>query len=385
MLDSRVHQIRSSADVSVVHVITDSGPHPYFRTLIEASRLDSGRLSVGCVGPAGPLQEDMSSLGVSTFALGARSRAGYPAAVLTLARELRRRRIQIVQTHLVDGSLVGLTAARLARRPVAVLTAHHSHELPFQGRRLLWTEKVSAGPLSDHIIAPSEQVRRTLTSFAGVSEAKIEVVQHGFDLDRLDPGRVDGGGVRRQLGLEGKLVFGAIGRLYALKNYPALLRAFASALADVPEARLVIAGPGEAAPLGTLARELGIADRVLLCGLREDTPELLAALDAFVHPAIAESFGMVIVEAMAMARPVLSTRVGIAPEVIKPGETGFLSFSPEPSTLADGLREMLAVRAHWPSIGAAARRRVEGFTAASMAERYRDLYAQWLSSSRANS
>jgi glycosyltransferase involved in cell wall biosynthesis len=93
---------------------------------------------------------------------------------------------------------------------------------------------------------------------------------------------------------------------------------------------------------------------------------------------------MVIVEAMAMARPVLSTRVGIAPEVIKPGETGFLSCSPEPSALADGLREMLDVQPHWPSIGAAARRRVDGFTAASMAGRYRELYTYWLSSSRAN-
>jgi glycosyltransferase involved in cell wall biosynthesis len=376
-----VHQIRSSADVSVVHVITDSGPHPYFRTLIEAGRLDSGRLSVGCVGPAGPLQEDMSSLGVSTFALGARSRAGYPAAILTLARELRRRRIQIVQTHLVDASLVGLTAARLARTPVAVMTAHHSHELPFHGRRLLWAERLATGPLCDHIIAPSQQVRGTLISLAHVGGGKIDVVHHGFDLDRLDPGRVDGASVRRNLGLEGKLVFGAIGRLYALKNYPALLRAFASALADVPEARLVIVGPGDAGALGMLARELGIAERVLLCGPREDTPELLAALDAFVHPAIAESFGMVIVEAMAMARPVLSTRVGIAPEVIRPGETGFLSCSHEPSALADGLRQMLAVRTRWPSIGAAARRRVEGFTATSMAGRYRDLYARWLSSS----
>jgi glycosyltransferase involved in cell wall biosynthesis len=385
MVDSKVHQIRSPTGVSVMHVITDAGPHPFFRTLIDPGAFDPACLSVGCVGPAGPLQEDMSSLGVSTFALGARSRAGYLAAVLTLARELRRRRIQIVQTHLVDGSLVGLTAARLARTPVAVMTAHHSHELPYHGRRLRWAERLATGPLCDHVIAPSQQVRGTLRTLAHVRGDKIDVVHHGFDLDRLDPSRVDGASARRELGLEGKLVFGAIGRLYALKNYPALLRAFASALGGVPEARLVIAGPGDAGPLRTLALELGIADRILLCGPREDTSDLLVALDAFVHPAIAESFGMVIVEAMAMARPVLSTRVGIAPEVIKSGETGFLSSSPEPSALADGLREMLALRTHWPSIGAAARRRVEGFTAASMAGRYRDLYTHWLSSSRANS
>ena len=258
-------QIPSSVGVSVVHVITDAGPHPYFRTLIEAGGLDRERLSVGCVGPAGPLQDDMRSLGVSTFALGAspapRTRPpsrDWPA--------LRRRRTDIVQTHLLDGSLVGLTAARLARTPVAVMTAHHSHELPFHGRRLLWPERLCTGPLPDHIIAPSQDVLLTLTRIAHVPEHKIEVVHHGFDLERLDPRNVDPARVRRELGLEGKLVFGAIGRLYALKNYAALVQAFASALAEVHEARLLIVGAGDAGPLAAQARALGVGDRVLLCG-----------------------------------------------------------------------------------------------------------------------
>jgi glycosyltransferase involved in cell wall biosynthesis len=362
-----------------MHVITDAGPHPYFRTLIESGGVDADAVSVGCVGPAGSLQEDMRSLGVSTFALGRRSRADYPFAIAELARELRRRRTQIVQTHLVDGSLVGLAAARLARTPIAVMTAHHSHELPFHGRRLMWTDRLCTGPLSDYVIAPSQQVRETLTRIAHTPKRKIEVVHHGFDLSRLNPSRVNGERVRDELGLQGKLVFGAIGRLYSLKNYPALLRAFAAAFAGAPEASLVIAGPGDAGPLARLARELSITDRVVLLGAREDIPEILATFDVFVHPAIAESFGMVIIEAMAMARPVLSTPVGIAREVIAPGETGLLCSSSDSSALARGLSEMLALRASWSTIGAAARSRVQGLTAASMANRYTELYARWLS------
>jgi glycosyltransferase involved in cell wall biosynthesis len=264
------------------------------------------------------------------------------------------------------------------------MTAHHSHELPFHGRRLIWAERLATGPLSDHIIAPSQQVVGTLARLAHVPPTKIEVVHHGFDLDRLDPDRVDGANVRHELGLDGKLVFGAIGRLYALKNYAALLRAFALALADVPEARLVIAGSGDPRPLATLAEELRIEDRVLISGARSDVPEVLAAYDVFVHPAKAESFGMVIVEAMAMARPVLSTPVGIAPEVINPPETGLLSHSPDPSALAQGLRDMLALRPSWRAIGDAARRRVAGFTATATARRYWELYALWISSCHAN-
>jgi glycosyltransferase involved in cell wall biosynthesis len=258
------------------------------------------------------------------------------------------------------------------------MTAHHSHELPFHGRRLLWAERVAAGPLCDHIIAPSQQVRGTLTRLAHVPPEKIDVVHHGFDLDRLDPDRVDRASVRSELGLDGKLAFGAIGRLYRLKNYPALLRAFASALADVPEARLVIAGAGDGRPLAALAGKLGIAHRVLICGPRNDVPEVLKALDVFVHPAVAESFGMVIVEAMAMARPVLSTPVGIATEVIAPDATGVLCSSSDAEALAAGLEEILALRPRWRELGMAARRRVEGFTAAAMAERYCQLYEQWM-------
>ena len=176
-------------------------------------------------------------------------RAAYPAASAKLARRLRRYGTEIVQTHLVDGSLVGLTAARMARSPVAVMTAHHSHELPFHGRRLVWPERLCTGPLCDHVIAPSQDVRGTLDLLAHVPRQKIEVVHHGFDLDHLNPRNADSSRVRRELGLEGKLVFGAIGRLFALKNYPALLTAFAAALAEVREARLLIVGKGDMGPL----------------------------------------------------------------------------------------------------------------------------------------
>jgi len=361
-------------------VISDAGPHPYFRTLIEAGGLDPATVVVGCVGSAGPLQREMSSLGVRSFALAARDRRAYPLAIIRLARMLRSWRAPVVQTHLVDGSLVGLAAARLARIPLAVFTAHHSHELPFHGRALILADRLCAGPLCDHVIAPSQQVADTLVRMAGIDPGKIAVVHHGFDLERLDPARIDRDAARRRLGIEGLVVFGAVGRIYALKNQLALVEAFAEALAGVVDARLAIVGPGDDAPLRERAAQLGIADRLLVWGSRADIPEVLAAVDVFVHAAIAESFGMVIVEAMAMELPTLSTPVGIAPEIIRTGMTGVLCRSAEPGAIADALRTMMELRPRWGVIGAAARKQVEGFTAQSMAARYTDLYARWLGS-----
>jgi glycosyltransferase involved in cell wall biosynthesis len=373
-----VDQIKSADGKRVVHLITDAGPHPYFRTLIAAGGLDRSSHVVGCLGPAGSLQDDMRSLGVRTFALGARGRHEYPLAATRLSTLLRRWRIDVLQTHLLDASAIGLTAGHLARTPVLVMTAHHSHELPFHGRRLLYAERALAGPLSDHIIAPSHQVARTLIDMAHALPRKIEVVHHGFDLNRLAPAGVDAIAIRSELGLEQKLVFGAVGRLYRLKNYPALLEAFGATLGAVDDARLVIVGPGDPEPLRSLAASLGLADKVLLTGARRDIPSVLAAFDVFVHPAVAESFGMVIVEAMAMARPVLSTPVGVAPEVLG-GGAGMVTRGTSKLALENGLRAMLSARSDWATMGAAGHRIAQRFTARRMALRYAELYDEWLS------
>jgi glycosyltransferase involved in cell wall biosynthesis len=112
--------------------------------------------------------------------------------------------------------------------------------------------------------------------------------------------------------------------------------------------------------------------------VRNDVPELLAAFDVFVHPAIAESFGMVIVEAMAMERPVVSTRVGIAPDVIESGVNGLLSAGSDRAMLERAMLEMLEIRPRWVDMGTAARGSVVGWTAERMAARYEELYEAWL-------
>jgi glycosyltransferase involved in cell wall biosynthesis len=86
---------------------------------------------------------------------------------------------------------------------------------------------------------------------------------------------------------------------------------------------------------------------------------------------------MVIVEAMAMSRPVLSTPVGIAPEIVHPPRTGLLTSDVSAPALAAGLREMLALRAGWKEMGVAARREAAEFTAVRMARRHTELYEMW--------
>jgi glycosyltransferase involved in cell wall biosynthesis len=278
--------------------------------------------------------------------------------------------------------VVGLAAGRLARTPVAIFTAHHSHEIPLQRRRGLTTvDRLCAGPLSDAIIAPSPQMRDTLTRVHRVRADKVAVIRHGFELDALDPATVDAHQLRRELGLEGQTVLTSIGRYYWIKNQAGLVRAFASIASDAPDTTLVLVGGGDSTALRALVASLGLDARVRVLPSRQDIPALLAATDLFVHPAHAESFGMVIIEAMAMGCPVVSTPVGIAPEVVEHAVTGMLAADPEPGAIAAALREALSQRHRWDAMGDAARRRALQFSAAQMVGEYERLYLRLLAES----
>ena len=365
--------------IRVLHLVSDAGPHPYFELIGAHANRERFDVRLATVGPPGALQDDARRMDLQSFALGARGRAGYPGAVAALSRRLRRDRIDVIQTHLLDGCFVGLLAARLARTPAAIMTAHHSHEIPLHDRLTLTTvDRLCAGRLSDAVIAPSAQMRDTLVDVHRVPPEKVSVIRHGFELDRFDPARIDRDRIRAELGLDGRLVIGSISRIFWIKNQEALLRAFAAIAPAEPDSTLLLVGGGDPTPITDLAASLGVAERLVVLQRRPDVPELLAGMDLFVHPALAESFAMVIVEAMAMGLPVVSTPVGIAPEVLADGAAGTLAADATAEGLEAALRQALDSRNRWPDIGEEARRRAQEFRAARMVPAYEQLYLKLL-------
>ena len=165
--------------------------------------------------------------------------------------------------------------------------------------------------LADVIVAPSPEMGETFVDVYGCDPNKVKVIEHGLDLTRFDPARADPHAVRVELGLDGKTVLGAISKHFWVKNLDALVHAFATIAAERSRRpsrraryrRLFWAG-------ALLSGGWISAARVTVLAPRSDVPDVLAACDLFVHPALAESFGFAIVEAMAMARPVVSRRSG---------------------------------------------------------------------------
>ena len=194
---------------------------------------------------------------------------------------------------------------------------------------------------------------------------KVAVVYNGIEVERFDPAQ-DGAPFRGQHGIPREApVAGIVGRLRPWKGQDRFLRMAAEVVRAVPEAHFLVVG-GEifgvedeyAAELRTLAADLGLAGRVTFTEQVDDVRPALAAMDVFVHAGDPEPFGLVNIEAMAMARPVVAFSHGALPEIVRAGETGILVAPGDEAVLAERVIILLRDREMRRVMGQAGRARV---------------------------
>jgi len=242
----------------------------------------------------------------------------------------------------------------------------------------------SLRPLIHGWIAVSEDLASYLRRDIGVRAAQVHQLDHGVDSERF---AVPGTDRCRQalpagfLPPDGLLV-GTVGRLAGVKDQQSLLAAFAqlrSAAPDLaPRLRLALVGDGpERAALAAQAVALGIADATWFAGDRSDVPALLAALDLFALPSLAEGISNTVLEAMASGVPVVATDVGGNPELVKPGVNGVLVPVGDAAALAQALLVLLRDDTGRRDMGRQAREWVsERFHWDRTVERYLAVYDQ---------
>jgi len=193
-------------------------------------------------------------------------------------------------------------------------------------------------PGLDAVILESD-VLKTIQEAAGVPN-RLERINAGIDLARYNPASV------QPFRLFDGPVVGRVSRLVEEKDPETFVRAAALVQARHPHTNFVIAGDGPLrAQLEALAQRLGA--RITFLGNCTNVPAVLAAFDIFAYPTLGDSFGFVNAEAMAMGKPVISTRVGSVPELVRDGETGFLI---EPQD-AWGLAQCICYLLNEPEIG----------------------------------
>jgi glycosyltransferase involved in cell wall biosynthesis len=308
-------------------------------------------------------------------------------AFYKLYRVIRTGRYHIVHTHSSKAGVLGRLAAKLAGTPIVVHTLHslvfHDYQ-PWLVNRLWWAVKMLCAPLTDHFISVSSVISQKAIA-AGIGRPeKFTTIYSGMELDWFLDSKVDPAAVRREFGIpEGAPVVGKIARLFSLKGHDQLLDAAPEIVRRHPNVRFLLIGDGLLYEhLRSRAREAGILDNLVFAGLipRERIPEMIAGMDVVVHTSLREGLARVLPQALAMGKPCVSFDLDGAPEVVIPGETGFLVKPGDVRELADAISELLANPQLRTRMGEAGRHRVDpAFRAETMVEQIASVYQSLLS------
>jgi glycosyltransferase involved in cell wall biosynthesis len=286
-----------------------------------------------------------------------------PVTFLRLVGYLARERPGILHTHLVHADAYGQMAGTVARVPVRVSTKHGFNE--FREGQLFALGDRTVASLAHIHIAISRGLARYLADTEGFDEESFEVVHYGI-APQSEPAPY--------AGAEPRLL--CVGRLIPIKGHIVLLRAFAAARERVPGLRLDVAGRGPLEPaLRALARELGIAESVSFLGHVSPVQRAIEQSAIVVVPSLGEGFGMVALEAMERARPVIAASIGGLGELVRHGETGLLVEPARSELLADAIVRLAGDLERAARMGAAGRRRaVEEFVERRCTDRTEILY-----------
>ena len=281
-----------------------------------------------------------------------------------LRRYFRQHEADVIHTHRYKDSVLGMVAARTAGVPHAVRTVHGLREAAHGwawAREQIYAafERVTLWCFADRVIAVSRRMAETLAG-SDCRPGSLTQIANGIDLSRVTATRGPAD-MRRELGIDpGDIVIGTAGRLSRVKGHATLLRAAHLMLQRERGVRIVVAGDGPLRDdLEETARRLHVDGACRFLGARSDVYDVLAALDVFVLPSLDEGIPMVLLEAMALGKPVVASAVGGIPEIVTHQESGLLVPPGDERALADACLELARHRDRAWALGAEARRTVE--------------------------
>ncbi|MBI2964800.1 MAG: glycosyltransferase [Chloroflexi bacterium] len=280
------------------------------------------------------------------------------------------RTYDLVSSHYWLSGLVGLDLARRWRVP-HVTSFHTLAEVKRRARpgesehpRRASSERQIACE-ADRIVVWSEHERNALVQLYQADPGRVLIIPPGVDVSKFRP--LDQKSSRERLGLGDGRILLYVGRLERLKGVDILFRAVA-ALDDASDVRVIVIGGSANSPelsrLRRVAASLKIDGRVSFRGSlpQEQLPEFYSAADICVLPSFYESFGLAALEAAACGTPVVASRVGGLPTIVKDGETGYLVAWRCPGPFQERLEVLLRNENLRHQMGLAARRHAEGLS-----------------------
>ena len=378
--------------VHVIHSLGTGGMENGLVNLINRTPLDRYRHAILCLTESGSFEQRLDPhRKVPVLALHARSGHHF-GEYLNVWKALHAWRPAIVHTRNLS-ALEAQVPAFFLRNVKRVHGVHGRDVFDLEGRNRKYNLlRKTIRPLVGKYITVSKDLQQWLIDTIGVAPRKVVQIYNGVDQTRFGPAS------ERPLHLapqgfldQESLVIGTVGRLAAVKDQAALVRAFALLQQQVPvqvkaRLRLVLVGDGPSRrELERLVNELELDEKAWLAGDRDDIPEMLRLFDLFVLPSLGEGISNTVLEAMATGLPVVATRVGGNPELVSDGVNGRLVEAGDPESLARVLAELAGAPDARHAMGAEGLQRVRRqFNWDRTVERYLGVYDELLASRTGN-
>lgn len=326
----------------------------------------------------GKLADELRKLPISLTVIPEKSHNSLTLAY-RLAKAFRRIRPNIVHTHKYKDSILSSIVARFMGIHHLVRVVHGMPE-PFIGfgnvkmATYTFMDRLVTRKFFDKVIAVSSDIESVLVPIYGKS--RVVAIHNGVDLEAIRV-RIPKSEMRKAWQIDERAVLiGTVGRLVAIKGQGVLLEAIREMRVSDHDVTLIFVGDGPLrGQLELEVKRLNLEKSVVFAGHQEPSYDFTNMMDIFVLPSLHEGIPMVLLEALALRRPVIATRVGGIPEVVSHGISGLLVNPADADELSSSIRALIKDSNKAAAFGEAGRRKVEReFGAENMAARTANMY-----------
>ena len=278
---------------------------------------------------------------------------------------IRQNQIDLVHSQGARADFFARIAAKMADSPHILCTV----AMPVEGfdvgplkKRIYRLLDKFSGRYVERYIVVSDSLRTILTDGRGIPLQRVVKIYNGVELNQYDPDLKEGR-LRDQLGIPQSVkLVGAMGRMVWQKGFEFFIKAIPDIISYAPENSFLLIGEGPLrSELENLSQQLNVSDKIIFTGFRSDIPQILSAIDILVVPSLLEGFPMITLEGMAMAKPIVATRINGIEEQISDGEEGLLVPPQSTKTLSAAVLELIQNNELASRLGTAARRKVETY------------------------
>lgn len=316
------------------------------RDLLRKWKTSKYETHILCIEKIGKIGDEIKDSGIPVYCLNQSSKPYNLKATFFLWLFLLKNRFDIVQTCLFNANFHGRIAAFLAGVRI-IFSEEHSEHYQYTSVKFLpniWVDRVLSC-VTNRIICCCDTLRKDIAALERIKPGKFITILSSVDLEGLKSA-VPGRELRKDMKLsEEVLVIGTVGSMSPRKGHEYLLRAFHLVKKEIPHSRLVFIGHEEKSireRLRKQAEELNVSDSVLFLGRRERSVDYYGIMDLFVLSSLCEGIPLVILEAMQMNVPVISTNVGGIPEMIRHNDTGILVSPRDQEALSEAIIKLLS-------------------------------------------